>query len=105
MVQFIRPTIVILGLVLASVALRSTASDPVGRPDGLPVVLETRFRDSILPFIQANCVACHSGPKKKGDLDLSVFQSTDAVVKHLGQWDVMLEQLESGAMPPLKAKE
>ncbi|HVW01930.1 MAG TPA: DUF1587 domain-containing protein, partial [Planctomycetaceae bacterium] len=44
------------------------------------------------------------GPKKQSaKLDLSGFTSVDAIVREHGTWDLVLERLEAGEMPPEKA--
>ncbi len=48
---------------------------------------------------------CHGKEKPKGDLDLSGFQDLESVARRLDDWEAVLEQLESGAMPPAKARQ
>ena len=66
--------------------------------------LEHRFRDTVRPFLETYCLGCHGKEKPKGDLDLSAYTTADAVANDLAQWEVVLEQLKSGTMPPAKAK-
>ena len=56
------------------------------------------------PFLETYCLGCHGKEKPKGDLDLSAYTTADAVAKDLAQWELVLEQLKSGTMPPAKAK-
>jgi len=51
-------------------------------------------------FLDHNCVKCHSGDKPKGDLllDHVAADFTDKTSRE--QWERVLEQLESGSMPP-----
>ena len=62
------------------------------------------FRQDIRPFLQTYCTSCHGGDKPKGELDLSAFDSPDAVAAAPQAWKRVLEQLESEEMPPPKAK-
>jgi AraC-like DNA-binding protein len=48
------------------------------------------------------CITCHSTEKQKGDLDLEVFSSLDAVKKHPKIWQSVAEQLANKEMPPKK---
>ncbi len=74
-----------------------------GRPTAT-VPLEHGFRDTVRPFLDTYCLGCHGKEKPKGDLDLSVYTTFEAVAKDLPQWETVLEQLKSRTMPPAKAK-
>ncbi len=74
---------------------------PSPSPDAAPV--EARFRAEVRPFLEAYCIRCHGKEKPKGELDLSVFATVESVAKDLARWDLVLEQLEAGTMPPAKA--
>jgi len=66
--------------------------------------LESSFRAAVRPFLGTHCVGCHGKDKPKGDLDLSAFTTAESVAKDLPRWELVLEQLEAGSMPPAKAK-
>ncbi len=89
---------VTLSLALAVVVLPSVAEDSTSSP------LEARFRETVRPFVAAHCLKCHGQEKPEGDLDLSRFTTVQSVAPDLAHWMLVLEQLESGAMPPEKAK-
>jgi Protein of unknown function (DUF1592)/Protein of unknown function (DUF1588)/Protein of unknown function (DUF1587)/Protein of unknown function (DUF1585)/Protein of unknown function (DUF1595)/Planctomycete cytochrome C len=101
-----------MAVLLVPVCLRTFASNPADDQPISPVLsrktaispLERRFGDTVRPFVDSYCVGCHGKDKPKGDLDLTVYTTADAVTKDLGQWEVVLEQLKSGTMPPAKAK-
>ncbi len=97
-------SLVTIGLLLALVCLRTTASDPVRSPETATATLEHRFRDTVRPFLDTYCMGCHGKEKPKGDMDLSVYPTADAVAKDLEHWELVLEQLEEKSMPPAKAK-
>ncbi len=63
------------------------------------------FATTIRPFLESYCTGCHGAEKPKGQLDLTVFQTMDAVVKDHPRWALVLEQLASGEMPPEEAKQ
>jgi hypothetical protein len=50
-------------------------------------------------FLDQYCVKCHSGEKPKGDLVLDQLPEQDSAAK-LALWQLMLEKIESGEMPP-----
>ncbi|GDY11929.1 hypothetical protein LBMAG53_08070 [Planctomycetota bacterium] len=58
--------------------------------------------DQITPFLQANCIECHSGTKSKGDLDLTRFKETAAVVADSKLWKEISAAIASKEMPPAK---
>jgi hypothetical protein len=92
----------LLGLVPA-LGFWGPQTQPAAGP--APTSLETEFRDTINPFITTYCTGCHAGKQPKGDLDLSVYTSVEKVARDFGRWATVLEQLESGTMPPSKAKQ
>ncbi len=65
--------------------------------------LERRFAGDVLPFVKSHCLTCHGTDKQEGKLDLSGDSSIAAVVKNHRVWDLVLERLEAGEMPPKKA--
>ena len=66
--------------------------------------MAARFRAEVRPFLETYCLGCHGKDKPKGDMDLGVFTTAESVAKDLPRWDLVLEQLEAGSMPPAKAK-
>ena len=75
---------------------------PAPSPATSPV--NVRFHDTVRPFLESYCLGCHGKEKPKGDLDLSAYTTADSVAKDLPQWEMVLEQLKGGTMPPAKAK-
>ena len=58
------------------------------------------FDTTIQPFIAGNCYGCHNATKKKGDLNLKVYDSFDSVAAETNLWEKVLLKLRSGEMPP-----
>ena len=58
------------------------------------------FAREIQPLLAEFCLNCHSTEKKKGDLDLEVFSSLEAVRRHPKVWQLVGEQLANNEMPP-----
>ncbi len=50
------------------------------------------------------CLTCHGKTDPEADLDLSNFTSFTSVVDGYAHWELVLERLEEGDMPPKKAK-
>src|SRR5581483_9800003 len=51
------------------------------------------------------CLACHGPDKHKGDLDLSGYTTWETVARDHQRWDLVLERLRTGDMPPKTAKQ
>ncbi|MCC6234757.1 MAG: DUF1587 domain-containing protein, partial [Verrucomicrobiales bacterium] len=66
--------------------------------------LERSFQGSARHLVEAACHECHAGEKTKGDVDLGQYRSVTDVRRDAKVWEGVLEQLESGEMPPKKAK-
>tara|TARA_R110002072_G_scaffold273253_2_gene434040 strand:+ start:36750 stop:39353 length:2604 start_codon:yes stop_codon:yes gene_type:complete len=52
------------------------------------------------PFFQAHCIGCHGGDKAKGDVTLDNFGGGPAGGHNLERWELVLDVLRSGEMPP-----
>lgn len=66
--------------------------------------LEQRFDKEVLPFVQEYCGDCHDADTKKAELDLSIYRTVDSVLKDQGHWELVLQRLHDGDMPPKKSK-
>ena len=58
------------------------------------------YSKEVLPMLKEFCLGCHSTEKQKGDLDLERFSSLDEIKRSPMVWQGVLEQLDSGEMPP-----
>ena len=65
--------------------------------------LHQEFNARILPFLKLNCLGCHGPEKQEGKLDLSGATSVDVIVASHGVWEIVLQRLEAGEMPPAAA--
>jgi len=63
-----------------------------------------RFTRDVQPFLQKYCLDCHDSDVKKAELDLSPYQSLESVVNDPGHWELVLERVQNGDMPPKKSK-
>ena len=62
--------------------------------------LPTAFESSVQPFLADHCYDCHDTRHHKANLDLQKFQSSQAVTADPDTWDLVLQKLRSGEMPP-----
>ena len=67
---------------------------------------EATFRGVVRPFLETYCLSCHGagGKAPQGDLDLTAFRTVESVAADLPRWELVVEQLHAGTMPPAKAK-
>ncbi len=65
--------------------------------------IQRLFTNTLRPFLQTHCLACHDKEKQKGMLDLSTYSTMAAVAKDHHLWELVLEKLESEEMPPEEA--
>src|SRR4051794_21006999 len=91
-------------LVLAVAGIRAASDDRPVRAEPAAAPAEARFSEMVRPFLEAHCLGCHGKDKPKGDLNLGAFTTADSVARDLPRWELVLEQLEAGTMPPPKAK-
>jgi len=63
-----------------------------------------RFAETVRPFLENYCLDCHDQETRKADLDLAAFRSLETVVNDQAHWELVLERLREGDMPPQKAK-
>ena len=55
-------------------------------------------------FLQQHCHECHGPTKAKADLDLTRFKDESRLLQDLKTWRSVLQQVNTGEMPPKKAK-
>ncbi len=92
----------ITGAALAWFDLRPPAPAAVPAPaaDRMPQLLEARFQSTVHPFVQTYCVTCHGGTKPKAELDLSTYTTLDSIARDPRRWNLILERIKAGEMPP-----
>lgn len=86
---------------MAGLALAPFVADAALSTDEM---LARRLDTTVQPFVAEYCVGCHGGEKPEADLDLRPFSSMAAVTRGYNYWELILERLEAGEMPPAKAK-
>ena len=60
------------------------------------------FKSKVAPFFKAHCVACHGPEKSKGKITLHTLDGDLSAGHDPERWELILEMLESGEMPPEK---
>ena len=58
------------------------------------------FRNSVQPFFAKTCFACHNARLNTGGLNLEQYTTADSVVTNRETFELVLQKLESGEMPP-----
>ncbi|MEO5958845.1 MAG: DUF1587 domain-containing protein, partial [Opitutaceae bacterium] len=88
----------VLFLALSRLAFAANAPAPAD------AALERGFNRTVHPFLQTYCTTCHGKEKQEADLDLSPYTTMGSVVTGFAYWELVLERLEAGEMPPEKSK-
>jgi len=60
------------------------------------------FKNTALPFLKKHCYECHGEKTQKADLDLRKFKDDANLLKEHKHWKSVLQQVNSGEMPPKK---
>lgn len=61
------------------------------------------YEERILPLLAKYCIKCHDAQKKKGELDLTSYRSSEQVVAGLEVWQKAIERVNAFEMPPEKS--
>ena len=90
--------------VLLANSVFAAAERPAKRKVGAGTGVVDPFRASVLPVLKSYCFDCHGDGAKKGDFSLDGFSDTASVHQDRKSWENVLQNLRSGAMPPVKRK-
>ncbi len=63
-----------------------------------------QWNKQIQPLMAKYCYDCHGGAKTEGDLSLVEFKTPDQILKERKRWRVLLQKVETGAMPLEEAR-
>jgi len=58
------------------------------------------FENTVQPFLEKNCYACHNAKGNSGGLNLQDFTSAKSVMENRDEWEKVLRRISSGDMPP-----
>lgn len=82
----------LLAVALSSLATAQDARQGATGPDA--------FAKLVRPFFAEHCVRCHGERKQKGDVALHALASGPRVGTQQELWELVLDMLQSGEMPP-----
>lgn len=66
-------------------------------------VLHAGFEESfeeVQPILETYCHECHSNEEDKGGLNFEAYESEKDILVHLQKWFSVIDQVETGVMPP-----
>src|SRR5258708_36833201 len=81
--------------VLGSLAISLIYGAERPKPD-----LERGFSQTVQPFVATYCVGCHGGKTPAAQFDVRPYSTVAAVVQDYARWNLVLEKLTAGEMPP-----
>ncbi len=67
--------------------------------------LEREFARTVRPFVAGYCIGCHAGETPAAQFDLRPYSTMAAVIRDHPHWNLVLEKLTAGEMPPKPAKQ
>lgn len=97
--RFVLP---LVGSLLAWCGPLPAAEPPGEEPNSRQ--LERTFEQRVKPFLETYCRSCHGSAKPKGELDLTPLRSADSVAEDHKRWELVLDRLRAGDMPPEEAE-
>ncbi len=108
-IQVLRIRLAVMGAALAAIALIGSLLLPSQRAKGADdpelKALEKAYQPEIHGLVQKYCADCHSEKRAEADVDLTTFTTLAEVRKHPQVWQKVGEMLDSGQMPPKKARQ
>lgn len=67
--------------------------------------LQTRFTQTVKPFVNTYCISCHGGANPAAQFDLRSYPTAGDAVKEHPRWALLAERLKAKDMPPKGMKE
>src|ERR1019366_8950158 len=67
--------------------------------------LEQQFAQTVRPFVQKYCTACHSGDSPAAPFDLESYTTLSSVVRDNPRWALAAGRLTSPELPPSKLRQ
>ncbi len=99
-VPVLRRLVIAVGLVLAAAAAVRGQAPAAGRPRTVPAVPAHNFETVVKPFVAEHCATCHGPRRQKGGLNLQSYQSLEALTNDADRWELVIQKLRDGDMPP-----
>ena len=69
-------------------------------PAAEPLTADHEFAEKLKPLLKEHCFKCHNPEKRKGDIDLTEFDSEGAMLKKFKLWERVVEAVKTEQMPP-----
>ncbi len=76
--------------------LAAVCAAPVQAATGL----DQQFTQTVRPFVDKYCAACHSGDSAAAQFNIASFKTVDSVVHDMGHWNLVAGRLRAKEMPP-----
>ena len=67
--------------------------------------LDRVFSRNVRPFLDKYCISCHGIEGRAAQFDLRPYGDTAAVIKDFPHWQLVLDKLSEGQMPPSRAQQ
>jgi mono/diheme cytochrome c family protein len=80
---------------LLAVLITATTTPAAEIPQGA-----AGYASQVTPFFKAHCLRCHGPTKHKGQITLHDLDGNFSAERELERWELVLEMLQSGEMPP-----
>lgn len=77
----------------------AVAAQCVAPWSSLPAGFEESYEE-IQPILRKHCTECHGNKKRRASLNFESYQTEKDVIVHLHKWFSVIEQVETGVMPP-----
>lgn len=61
---------------------------------------QSSFDQTIAPFVQQNCAACHNDKLKTAGLALTTYHDTASILRDRDVWEKVVRRVRAGEMPP-----
>lgn len=97
-----RPTVVSQdrrGLLATTIVLVLLVQGVVPKAAEIPAG-RSGYNSIVAPFFETHCIACHGPKKSKGKVTLHTLDGDLSAGRELERWELILEMLVSGEMPP-----
>lgn len=91
-------------LLPALLVLLLAPASPLTAEEATSPPLDKAFATGVQPFLRKYCLDCHGQEEPEAKLDLSRFGTFDSVVRDIAHWNIVLDRVAAGEMPPEEAE-
>src|ERR1700682_108608 len=97
-----RTLIFLCPLVCVALFVFDRRAQSADAPAQTPAQTDAVFEKVVQPFFATNCYTCHNEERQTGDLSLEAFKTGTSLSRDRATMKLILDKLNSGAMPPPK---